>query len=158
ALIDSFGSTATGLTLANWLSATLPNLYGASAGANNLTGKSNAQVAGFYLSQFDLSGPKVQAQVLATALNVYATTTSLGGTASVAYGFNVSATGLGARSNNVGSGGAAFGVANNTTLNVYELLLAVNKQAVNGVLYNGNATLQGQAAALFDALNQAGSI
>jgi hypothetical protein len=67
----------------------------------------------------------------------------------------VCATGWGARSYNVGSDRAAFGVANNATLNVYELLLAVNKHAVNGVLYNGNAALQAQSAALFEALNEA---
>jgi hypothetical protein len=115
-------------------------------------------VAAFYLTQFGLSGPKVEAQVLAVALNVYATTASLGGSAGAAYGFTVSATGLRARSYNVGSDGAAFGVANNTTLNVYQLLVAVNRKAVNGVLYNGNATLQAQAADLFNALNQAGGI
>jgi hypothetical protein len=158
ALINSFNGGSTATALSAWLAATFPNLYGASAGANNLTGKTNAQVAAFYLSQFNLSAPKVQAQVLATALNVYATTTSLGGNAGVAYGFSVSATGLGARSFNVGQDGAAFGVANNTTRNVYQLLLAVNQKAANGVLYNGNATLQTQAAALFYALNTAGGI
>jgi hypothetical protein len=96
--------------------------------------------------------------VLAVALNVYATTSLLGGSAGVTYGFTVSATGLGARSYNVGVFGAAFGVANNTRLNVSELLQAVNKKAVNGVLYNGAATLPSQCADLFDALNQAGSI
>src|SRR5215472_13561781 len=54
--------------------------------------------------------------------------------------------------------GAAFGVANHTTRNVDELLLAVNKKAVNGVLDNGGATLPAQAAELFHALNQADSI
>ena len=92
------------------------------------------------------------------ALNVYATTSSLGGSAGAAYGFTVSATGLGARLYNVGTDGAAFGVANNTTLNVYELLLAVNKKAVNGVLDGGDTTLQAQAADLFNSLNQSGSI
>jgi hypothetical protein len=140
------GTTATALSA--WLAATFPNLYGANAGANNLSGKTNAQVAAFYLSQFNLSAPKVQAQVLATTLNVYATTQSLGGTAGVAYGFSGSASGLGARSYNVGSDGVASGVANNTTCNVYQLLLAVNQKAVNGVLYNGNATLQAQAVGL----------
>jgi hypothetical protein len=158
ALIDSFNGGSAATSLSGWLAATFPNLYGASAGANNLTGKTNAQVAAFYLSQFNLSGPKVQAQVLATALSVYATTTSLGGTAGAAYGFSASATGLGARSYNVGSDGAAVGVANYTTRNVYELLLAVNRQAVNGVLYNGNTTLQAQAADLFNAVNEAGGI
>jgi hypothetical protein len=96
--------------------------------------------------------------VLATALNVYATTSAWGGSAAAAYGFTVSTTGLGACSSSVGSDGAAFGVANNTTRNVYQLLLAVNSKAVNGVLYNGDATLQAQAADLFNGLNQAGSI
>jgi hypothetical protein len=54
--------------------------------------------------------------------------------------------------------GAAFGVANNTVCNVYRLLQAVNQKAAKGVLYHGNATLRKQAAALFNALNNAGSI
>ena len=49
-------------------------------------------------------------------------------------------------------------MAKNATLVVYELLLAVNKKAVNGVLYNGDATLQAQAADLFNSLNKAGAI
>jgi hypothetical protein len=159
ALIQSFGSTATGLTLANWLAATFPNLYGANTGSNNLSGKSNAQVAAYFLTLFNLGGTQVQAQVLAMALNIYATTASLGGSASAAAdGFSVSATGLGADSFSVGSDGAAFGVANNTSRNVYELLLAVNQQAVNGGLYGGNTTLQASAADLFNSLSKAGSI
>ena len=58
----------------------------------------------------------------------------------------------------MGQDGAAFGVANNSTLSVYGLLAAVNRQAVNGVLYGGNAALQGECADLLGALNQAGSI
>jgi len=57
--------------------------------------------------------------VLATALNVYATTRSLGGTIGQAFGFTETATGLGADSFNVGGNGAAFGVADDTALNVY---------------------------------------
>jgi hypothetical protein len=53
--------------------------------------------------------------------------------------------------------GAAFGVANHTMRNVDELP-AVNKQSVKGVLDNGEATLQAQAAELFHALNRADSI
>ena len=55
---------------------------------------------------------------------------------------------------NVSFDGAAFGVRDFTTLNVYQLLLAVNKQAVNGVLYNGNDILQRQADQGLDFLNQ----
>jgi uncharacterized protein (TIGR03118 family) len=87
-----------------------------------------------------------------------ATTQSLGGTAGQAHGFTVTATGLGADSYNVGADGAAFGVKNNTTLNVYELLKAVDRQAVFGVLYNGDKTLRNEANDLFNNLNQAGAI
>ncbi|HEY7310781.1 MAG TPA: choice-of-anchor Q domain-containing protein [Gemmataceae bacterium] len=153
ALIDLFNGGPTATALSAWLAATFPNLYGVSAGANNLTGETNAQVAAFFLSQDALPAPKVEAEVLAAALNVYATTLSLGGTAAQAFGFRVSDAGLGADSVNVGPDGAAFGVANRTALNVYQLLLAVNQQAVNGVLYNGNAQLRRLAKNLFAALN-----
>jgi hypothetical protein len=158
ALIQSFNGGPSATALSAWLAATFPNLYGASAGANNLTGLTNAQVGAFYLTQFGLHGPKAEAEVMAAALGVYATTQSLGGTAAQAYGFTVSATGLGARSFNVGSDGAAFGVANSSTLNVYQLLQAVNQMAVKGVLYNGDSSLSQEAAALFDVINQAGGI
>ena len=98
------------------------------------------------------------AEYLAAALDVYATTRSLGGAEAQAYGFTVSGTGLGADSFNVGVDGSAFGVPNRTTLNVYQLLLAVNNNAVKGVLYNGNATLRLDAADLFTGLNKAGGI
>jgi hypothetical protein len=94
-------------------------------------------------------------QVLATALNVYVTTASLGGAQGLTYGFRVTAEGLGASSFNVHQDGAAFGVANGTTLNVYELLKAVDQRAVNGVLYNGDVTLRDLAEDLFDRLNRA---
>jgi hypothetical protein len=140
ALINSFNGGPNATILSTWLASTFPNLYGLNAGANNLTGKTNAEVAAFYLTLFGQQGPKLDAQVLATALNVYATTLSLGGTAALGYGFTVNAYGLGAYSFSVGANGAAFGVANNATLNVYELLLAANKKAVGGVLYNGDQT------------------
>jgi hypothetical protein len=158
ALITNFNGGPTATALSAWLAASFPNLYGAGAGANNLIGKTNAQVAAFYLTQFSLSGPKVEAQVLATALSVYATTASLGGTAGTAYGFTVTAAGLGASSYNVGADGGAFGAVNNTTLNVYQLLGAVNQRAINGVLSGGDAALRQKANDLFEALNQSGGI
>jgi hypothetical protein len=158
ALINSFNGGAGSTALANWLATTFPNLYGAGAGANNLTGKTNAQVATFYVSLFNLQGPKLDAEVLATALNVYATTSSLGGSATTAYGFTVTAAGLGADSYNVGANGDAFGVPNNTTLNVFQILKAADSKAKNGVLYNGDKTLRDEALAVFDGINQAGGI
>lgn len=94
--------------------------------------------------------------VLATALNAYASTTSLGGSQGAAYGSTVSATRLGARSFGVGRSGAAFGVANSTKLEVFELLWIVNKRAVGGVMYNGDTALQDLAADAFERLNDAG--
>ncbi len=158
ALINSFNGGSNATALSTWLASAFTNLYGAGAGANNLTGETNNQLAAFYQSQFALSGSNLEAEVVATALNVYATTQSLGGTIGQAYGFTVSADGLGADSFNVGADGAAFGVANNTTLNVYEMLEAVDRQSVYGVLYNGDTTLRKEANGLFDALNKAGSI
>jgi hypothetical protein len=158
ALINSFNGGSSSTALSAWLAAAFANLYGAGAGANNLTGRTNAQVAAFYLTQYILPGPKVEAEVLATALNVYATTASLGGNAGAAYGFTISATGLGARSFNVGADGAAVGVPNGSTRNVYQLLKAVNQRAVQGVLYNGDEALRQEATDLFDAINSAGGI
>jgi hypothetical protein len=165
ALIKHFNGGSNSTALSAWLGANFPNLYGAGAGGNSLlnyqgTGKAatNAQVAAYFTMLFNLGGPKAQAQVLAVALNVYATTSSLGGSTAAAYGFTVSAAGLEAYSYNTGKDGAAFGVANNTTLNVYQLLAAVNKQAKNGVLYGGSVSLQSQCADLLTALNIAGSI
>jgi hypothetical protein len=154
ALIKSFNGGPDATALANWLALNFPNLYGSGAKGNNLFGKKNSDVATFYLGLFN--GSKVDAEVLAAALNVYASTRSLGGTTAQAYGFTVSDTGLGARSYNVGADGAAFGVPNKAVLNVYQLLKAANKYAVNGVLYNGVALLRSEASDLFDALNTAG--
>jgi hypothetical protein len=59
---------------------------------------------------------------------------------------------------NVGSSGAAFGVANNSTLTVLQLLNAANDRAVNGVLYGGNKALRDAANSVFSGINEAGDI
>jgi hypothetical protein len=79
ALITSFNNGANDTALSTWLATNFANLYGVNAGANNLTGFTNAQVASFYQTLFNETGPKLDAFVLATALDVYATTASLGG-------------------------------------------------------------------------------
>src|SRR5207248_10063696 len=104
-------------------------------------------------------GVKLDAQVLATALSVYATNSTLDSTGVAAqYGFTVGGDGLGAATVNVGGSGDAFGTANNTTMTVMDLLLATDAQAVNGVLYGGNATKRNLANDVFGAVNQAGGI
>src|SRR5262249_57331234 len=139
--------------------ATLPNIFGANAGSNDLAGKSNSDVAALFQSDFLEKGVQLDAQVLATALSVYATNATLDSTQVAAqYGFKVSGDGVGTATFNVGSNGDAFGVANNTNLTVMDLLLAADAQAVNGVLYNGNTTRRNEANSVFSAVNQAGGI
>lgn len=175
-LINALNGGSTSTQLGNWLATTFANMYGAGAGANNLAGKSNAEVAAFYKTLFARTaataaggGPaKMDAQVLATAFAVYVTNQSLAGTTAAAYGFQVSENGVGARSFNVGSNGAAFGVANNTSVSVLDLLLAVNSRSRNGLLYDldddgdANDTLETSyrtmANNVFSAINEAGDI
>jgi hypothetical protein len=146
-------------SVANWLAATLPNTFGIYSGSNNLTGQSNSSVAALFQQDFVLKGVKVDAQVLAAALSVYATNATLDSTNVAAnYGFTVSGDGLGAAAVSVGGDGDAFGVANNTTMTVMDLLLATDAQAVNGVLYNGNATRRSHANDVYSAVNQSGGL
>jgi hypothetical protein len=158
ALIDSFNGGPTSTALSSWLAATLPDLYGTNAGSHNLTGLTNAQVSAFYISLFRQQGPKLDAMVLDTALDVFATTLSLGGTAAQAYGFDVTTYGLGASDYNVGTNGAAFGVANGTTLTVFAILEGADSLAVNGVLYNGDSTLRKEALNVFSGINSLGGL
>jgi len=158
------GSSAT--QLGHWLASTFPNMYGA------LDGMTNAQIAAYYKALFartiNTNGPpKVDAQVLATALAVYVTDQTLAGTTAVAYGFQVSATGVGTRTFNVGNNGAPFGVANNSSLSVMDLLLAVDARSHNGLLYDQNgdghissdeASFRTMANNVFTGINEAGDI
>jgi hypothetical protein len=115
-------------------------------------------VAAFDETLFADHGPKLDAQVLATPLNVYATTTSLGGQAGAEFGFTVTAAGLGRSTFNVGSSGAAFGAPDDSGLTVFQILRAANQRAVNGILYNGHLTLRDLAITVFDGINEAGDI
>ena len=134
-------------------------MFGASSGSNNLAGKNNAYVASFFQSQFVVHGQKLDAQVLATALAVYVTDATLDSTGvGTQYGFTVGGNGVATATFNVGSNGAAFGVANNTTMTVMDLLLAADAQAVNGVLYNGDTAKRNKANNVFSAINEAGGI
>jgi hypothetical protein len=149
----------TGHQLGDWLADTFVNMFGRNAGANNLAGKGNSSVATFFQAEFQLKGPKLDAQVLATALSVYVTNATLDSTGvGTKYGFTVNGDGVGTDTWNVGSNGAAFGVANNTTMTVMDLLLATDAQAVDGVLYNGDLLKRNEANSVYSALNQAGGI
>ena len=124
-----------------------------------MAGRSVDHLAALFQSDFVVKGVKLDAQVLATALAVYATNATLDPTQVAAnYGFIVSGDGVGAATWNVGSDGGAFGVANNTSMTVMGLLLATDDQAVDGLLYNGDAARRNEANAVYGALNQAGSV
>jgi hypothetical protein len=140
-LLNSFNGGPSSTALSAWLASSFPNLYGAGAGANNLTGRTNGQVAALFETFSTESRPKPDAQALTLALDMYATTLSLGGTAGMAYGFSVTSTGLGASFVLLGSNGAAFDAADNQGVTAYYLLKAANAHAVNGVLYSGNSLL-----------------
>jgi hypothetical protein len=157
-LIESFNGGPGSTALANWLATTLPHLFGASAGVLNVAGKTNAELVDFFRGLHPFPGVRLDAQILVTALNVYATTLSLGGTTAQSYGFLVTADGLGAASFNVGHDGKAIGVANGVTLNVYQILKAADGLAVNGVLWAGHPKLREEAFDLFRAINHRGEI
>jgi hypothetical protein len=70
----------------------------------------------------------------------------------------VDTSGLGAATYNVGSSGAAFGVANGTTEQVTDLLRATDSMATNGVLYGGNSALRELANVVYDGINNVGDI
>jgi hypothetical protein len=158
ALIKALNGGA-GHQLGDWLAATFPHMFGASAGSDNQAGKSNTAIAAFFQTQFVVKDQKLDAQVLATALAVYVTDATLDSTGvGTQYGFLVSGNGVATATYNVGSNGAAFGVADNTVMTVMDLLLAADSQAVNGVLYNGNTVKRNKANTVFSAINQAGGI
>ena len=174
ALIVALNGGANSTQLGNWLATTFPNMYGAAAGTSNLTGKTNTQVAAFYVNLFKRNGqtapagpPKVDAQVLATALAVYVTNSSLAGNVASAYGFQVSVNGVGYSKFNVGTNGAAFGVANGSSVTVMDLLLALNTRTRRGLLFDtdnsgtissSEQNFREMANTVFSGINDLGNI
>jgi hypothetical protein len=162
ALIKSLNGGPTATNLGTWLATNFPNLWGAQAGPNNLAGKTNAQVAAFYLTKFNVKGQKLDAQILATAFATYVTNNTLAGAAAVKYGFKVDSLGTASATVNVGSSGAAFGVANNSTLTVWQILQATDRLSAGGSgasqfdPYNGNQSLRNLANTVFTLINERG--
>ena len=104
------------------------HIFGASAGSSNLAGKDNTFIATFFQNRFVVHGQKLDAQVLATALAVYVTDGTLDNTGvGTQYGFTVSGNGDATATYNVGTNGVAFGLADNNTMIVMDLLLAAEE-------------------------------
>jgi PKD repeat protein len=159
-LIQLLNGSADSTLLASWLSSTFPNMY-AALGDSNGDGVAddpltNAGVAELYQRLFRLNSqtappgpPKLDAQVLAVALSAYATEESFvvvdfatGAHDPTlvdqieSFGFDVTLGGVGARFFNVGGGGAAFNVADDSRVKIVDLLLATDAMSLVGLLYD----------------------
>jgi hypothetical protein len=142
ALINSFNGCSTATLLGNSLASNFPHLFGV---ANPYTGAAfagltNAQIATVYSNLWTPSGlPKnTYVQAFATALGLYASG------------------GLGTY--NIGSNGAAFGYANNTTLTVTQILQIVdaNFAPTTGFFYGGDQTKTSDANNVLNGINSSG--
>jgi hypothetical protein len=153
ALINSLNGGPTSTALATWLATNFPYLYGPKS-SNDLTGKTNADVAALFQTFFNVKGSKTQAQILGGALASYATSTLLSGGNPPAgqYGFNISLGGTGSKTYNVGNNGTAIGLTNNQSYTVLQLLQQANLMLKNGT-FDSNAF-----NAIFDGINSLGDI
>jgi hypothetical protein len=157
-LIKSFGGGASNTSLATWLSNNFPRLYGSSDGTNKLSGKTNTDVASLIASLNGNSTKTPDANVLATALSVYASSSSLGGAAAAAY-FKVTSAGLGAATFNVQTWGSGFNIADGSNRTVLQLLQLANSNASSaGVLNNGLSSAKAETLSMFDFINDRGGV
>ncbi len=86
------------------------------------------------------------------------TNSALAGTVAVDYGFSVTEYGVGIATFDVGSRGAAFGVADDTEMTVLDMLLATDLMAVSGQLYGTAVLLRNLANEAYSAVNEQGDI
>ena len=159
ALLSSLNGGPTKTSLGQWLATNFPNLYGTGA-AVNFSQMTNIQVAGFFnANDYNVSGVNINAQVLAAAFNAYVTNqTWAGGTYATKYGFSVDSFGVGYQTTSVGNNGAAFGVANNSTMSILSAIQEVDDHVINGVLYGGNSSLITEAYNVFNSINTVGKV
>jgi hypothetical protein len=158
--LNGGGTYGTATVLGNWLASNFPEMYGYGCGSNNLTGKTNAQIASYFASLANDSSKQLEAQVMATVLAVYVTDLDwAGGSYAAYYGFTVTSVGVKNDYYNIGSNGAAFGVANDTALTVWDILQRTSARANNGVLWYGySSTIKTMAKLVYTGINAEGGI
>ena len=61
-LISAFNGGVGAVGVANWMALSFPNLYGINAGANNLFGKTNAQIDLLYQTKYQQAAPQALPQ------------------------------------------------------------------------------------------------
>jgi hypothetical protein len=133
-LIDQLDETG---ELTAWLEENFDNIFDSGELA------SHGGVGEFYKTMFfkkKLKGtPKVDAQFMAVALATFATSSNLSNGSASDYGFTVTETGIGTKVVNVGDGGEAFGVDDNSDMTIMTLLLATNRYTGTGadLVYDG---------------------
>ena len=135
-----------GVSLPNWLATNFPHLFG------SLAGKTNLDVYNLFNSRTnhyfgDNGAPKVNAQVMCTVLASYFDLVNNNATAQK-FGFSGN---LGGFMFNVGANGAAFNVANNTSISIMQALKAVDSHtSASGVI---DASYAGIYNTVFDYFN-----
>jgi hypothetical protein len=167
-LLKTYGSA-----LGNWLASTYPNLWG------NLNGATGTQVASYYSLLFNShhgsANNHAALEALCLSLNVWVTATGLGwntnpgGPQSFGFHQGTGGSGLGSASYNVGSNGASFGVPNDSSLTVNQILSYFNSHATvvtpgsftvlrTWSFYSGNGTLLNGADSVMDMINNSHDI
>ena len=155
-LIDGFDKTVGGETLGQWLQGDFPNLFAGFAS------KSDSQVAGaFEASVLNLT----YSQVFSTALSIFATDTllntgSAGQALATGDGFHVEAGGSSYKTYDVGDGGTAIGLSNDTSYTLYQIVSAADRNAAGVILQPtpGDALRDLAIDGLFAGINNAGGI
>ncbi len=152
ALIKAMNGGPTAKNMANWLASNFPYLYGANS-SNNLTNKTNNDVAALFVTFFNQGSPKTNAQMMGAAIAAYVTSSTLaGGNYAAAYGFTVTPTGCGGKSYNVGASGTAIGLVNDKLYTVIQLLQQANLRKQQGTFDSSAFSL------IFGDINQSGHI
>jgi hypothetical protein len=142
-------TSAPGGSLAQWLTANFPNLYGSA----KLT--DSASVYKLFDTYKNANGTKTNAQVMATALAIYFSDPTIGQTAtSLSFGFTSSV----AKVSIDVSKNAAFGdpTGKPTSMTVWDLLKATNDPAntLKGVIFGGKGAKWTAVNDVFDSINQ----
>jgi hypothetical protein len=152
ALLKSLNGGSTATALGNWAASKFPALFGTYS-PYPLAGKSNAYIANLFLTYFNMTGQKTNAQILAGVFAVYVTDTDLAGTVAAQYGFDTTSTGTGAKTYNVGTNGSAVGLVNRQSYTVMALL-----QQVNAKVNYWTNSVANAFNSIFSGINETGDI
>ncbi len=157
-LIKQLNGSASATALGNWLASTMPNLFG--AGSPYATaGKTNTAIATMMVTLNKSTATALEANILALALNAYATSSTLAGNTKAAQaGFTVTPAGVGGYAYNVFGNGAVFGVANSLNVTVSQYLAAANAKSAKGVAWALDPSHRATAQSVLVTINAIGKI